>query len=79
VASASPATAQPSSAYTHFTPPSPIGDVGPIAESHVPLPDDVLLAHKGRLVLDALPDFRRYVFCTRAFAAFDTTLLRQFP
>jgi hypothetical protein len=79
VASASPATAQPSSARTHFTPPLPIGDVGPIAESYVPLPDDVLLAHKGRLVVDALPDFRRYGLCTRAFAAFDITLLRQFP
>jgi hypothetical protein len=45
----------------------------------VPLPDDVLLAHKGRLVVDALPGFRRYGLCTRAFAAFDTTLLRQFP
>jgi predicted ATPase with chaperone activity len=50
-----------------------------MGESHVPLPDGVLLAHKGRLVLDALPDFRHYVLCTRAFAAFDTTSLCQFP
>jgi hypothetical protein len=50
-----------------------------MGESHVPMPDDVLLAQKGRPVPEVLPDFRRYVLCTRAFAALDTPLPRQLP